>query len=85
MSSSVLEVVVTDNDPTVDRAAVRAVEELALATAVRRADWLSQGYCHLALGLACRELGDHKRARQQLAEGAYILRALGVDTAVPVS
>ncbi|NEA37529.1 hypothetical protein [Streptomyces sp. SID13031] len=87
MSLSVLEVVVDGNDSVdpaaLDWPAVIATEKLALASAVRQGDWMSQGYSHLALGLAARALGDHKRARQQVAEGTYILRALGINLVVP--
>jgi len=58
---------------------VIASQKLALAAALRLDDWLLQGHSHLALGRASAVLGDARRARQQLAEGACILRALGVS------
>ena len=58
---------------------VIATQKLALAAALRLDDWLLQGHSHLALGRASAVLGDARRARQQLAEGACILRALGVS------
>jgi hypothetical protein len=57
---------------------VISTQKLALAAAVRLDDWLLQGHSHLALGRASAALGDARRSRQQLAEGACILRALGV-------
>ncbi|MEV6410023.1 hypothetical protein [Kribbella sp. NPDC051718] len=79
MSLSVLESRAETAEPAaVDWLDLLAREKLALAMAVRLGDWMSQGYSHLALGRAALALGDHRRARQQLAEGTYILRALGI-------
>ncbi|GAA0962059.1 hypothetical protein GCM10009554_79360 [Kribbella koreensis] len=77
MSLSVLENRV-ETGP-VDWLAVLAREKVALAMAVRLGDWMSQGYSHLALGRAALALGDERRGLQQLAEGTYILRALGIN------
>jgi hypothetical protein len=57
---------------------ILVTQEVALAAAVRLGDWLFEGRTRLALGRACLELGDISRAGHQLAEGALILRALGV-------
>ena len=54
-----------------------ATQQLALASALRLGDWLMQGRSHLSLGRACLAIGDVRRAHPQLAEGTYILRALG--------
>ncbi|WP_328328713.1 hypothetical protein OHA70_04230 [Kribbella sp. NBC_00382] len=80
MSLSVLEPRVETAEPAaVDWLGVVAREKAALAMAVRLGDWMSQGYSHRALGQAALALGDQRRGRQQLAEGTYILRALGID------
>jgi hypothetical protein len=53
-------------------------QKLALAAAVQLGDFLLEGRTRMALGRACMELGDFRRAGHQLAEGTTILRALGV-------
>jgi hypothetical protein len=57
---------------------VLVTQKVALAAAVRLGDWLLEGQTRLALGRACLELGDFRRAGHQLAEGRKILRSLGV-------
>lgn len=62
-----------------------STQQLALAAALRLDDWLLQGHSHLALGRASLAIGDDRRARQQLAEGACILRAVGGSPACTAS
>lgn len=57
---------------------VLQTQKVALASAVRLGDWLLEGRSRMSLGRACLELGDFRRAGHQLAEGAKILRTLGV-------
>jgi hypothetical protein len=58
-------------------------QQLALAAAVRLDDWLLQGHSHLLLARASLALGNHRRARQQLAESTYILTAVRGRTPAP--
>ncbi|QNE18758.1 hypothetical protein F1D05_13665 [Kribbella qitaiheensis] len=57
---------------------VLVTQKVALAAAIRLGDWLLEGQARLAIGRACLESGDFRRAGYQLAEGASILRSLGV-------
>lgn len=57
-------------------------QQLALAAAVRLDDWLLQGHSHLILARASLALGNHRRARQQLAESNYMLSAVRGRTPV---
>jgi hypothetical protein len=57
---------------------VLVTQKVALTAAIRLGDRLLEGQARLALGRACLEVGDVRRAGHHLAEGTQILRTLGV-------